>query len=104
MSENEKTLRKSLNTHQMRIFDALLAEHRAEAETLRRNLADAQKDAAENAEALASAREAALEEAAEACKGHLANAEVFAKRIRALKSRPAERLLPESKVRGCCAT
>lgn len=73
MSENEKRLREAfahmsgptaaMRTTLARELDALLAEHRAEVETLRRNLADAQMDAHENAEALSSARDAVLEEA-----------------------------------------
>jgi hypothetical protein len=96
----------------------LLAERRAEVEALRKNPADAQKDAHENAEAVSSARDAALEEAAtEATRraglarrvyvgtekapmgdGAGAALETLAADLRALKSSPVS-VLPVDKVR-----
>lgn len=108
MSENEKMLRRlfgvrAWNDAQEAEFndtlDTLLAEHRAEVETLTRNLADAQKDAHENAEALSSARGAALEEAALDVLRRHPSWDGEAEAIRTLQSRSSS-VVPVEKVRG----
>jgi hypothetical protein len=95
MSTVEQRLREWM-THaghaQMKNLDALLAEHRAEVEALRRNLADAQKDADENAEALSSAS-AALDVAGYPC-GAATPAERIAEMV-AAHNAEVERLTAE---------
>lgn len=128
MSDAEKRLREWMRTHAgaawLPELDAMLAEHRAEVETLKLNLADAQKDAAENADALAQAlqdgaravlggegvetirsraRAEALEEAARSWEGFVGaerpTGAQIAARIRALIITPAPATIPVERVR-----
>ena len=103
MTENEKKLRDVVvflreedypNTarNMDAALDALIAEHRAEVERLRAALAES--GGAWRAD-VASARDAALEEAAQQLDGY---ASADAKRIRALTSRPAS-VVPVERVR-----
>jgi hypothetical protein len=114
MRENEKTVREALNWVPVQMangwkqavsaFDSLLAEHRAEVEALRREevfTPDALQRAVKAAERRA--RDAALEEARTALLGsgmRTGDREQAATIVATLKSRPAERMIPESEVRG----